>query len=68
MKHSTPGVPRILLVEDNPGEALLTREALRAARIANTLEWVQDGDEAMDFLHRSGKRLHTISVPYYLQE
>jgi two-component system response regulator len=46
---------RILLVEDNAGDALLTREALRDAKMANTLEWVQDGVEAMAFLRRQGK-------------
>lgn len=46
---------QILLVEDNPGDALLTREALRDAKMANSLEWVQDGIEAMAFLRRQGK-------------
>ena len=46
---------KILLVEDNPGDALLTREALRDAKMTNRLDWVQDGVEAMDFLRRQGK-------------
>jgi two-component system response regulator len=46
---------KILLVEDNAGDALLTREALRDAKMANTLEWVQDGVEAMAFLRREGR-------------
>ncbi|MBL8504311.1 MAG: response regulator [Rhodocyclaceae bacterium] len=45
----------MLLVEDNPGDALLTREALRDAKMANRLDWVQDGVEAMDYLRRQGK-------------
>lgn len=44
----------ILLVEDNPGDAELTREALADAKIANTLSVVVDGEEAMDFLHTRG--------------
>ena len=42
----------ILLVEDNPGDVRLTREALRRGRVANTLHVVGDGDEALAFLRR----------------
>ncbi len=45
----------ILLVEDNPGDADLTREALENSKINNTLSVVCDGEEAMDFLRRCGK-------------
>lgn len=44
----------ILLVEDNPGDVRLTREALRDAKILNEIHVVKDGVEAMDFLHREG--------------
>ena len=40
----------ILLVEDNPGDVRLTREALREGRIANRLSVAGDGDEAMELL------------------
>jgi chemotaxis family two-component system response regulator Rcp1 len=43
---------RILLVEDNPGDARLAVEALRESRVRNDLHHVKDGVEAMDFLHR----------------
>jgi two-component system, chemotaxis family, response regulator Rcp1 len=42
----------ILLVEDNPGDARLTQEALREGKIYNHLHIVPDGVEAMAFLHR----------------
>jgi chemotaxis family two-component system response regulator Rcp1 len=42
----------ILLVEDNPGDVRLTREALKDAKVANTLHVVEDGVSALDFLHR----------------
>jgi len=42
----------ILLVEDNPGDVRLTREAFEESQIANTLHVVTDGIEALDFLHR----------------
>jgi chemotaxis family two-component system response regulator Rcp1 len=44
----------ILLVEDNPGDVRLAREALQAAKVMNRLSVVGDGVEAMDFLHQVG--------------
>ena len=50
------GVPiEILLVEDNPGDVRLTREALRGARVRNNLHLAADGVEALAFLRRQGK-------------
>lgn len=45
----------ILLVEDNPGDARLTREALRDAKVRNNLHVAPDGVEALAFLRRQGK-------------
>jgi two-component system, chemotaxis family, response regulator Rcp1 len=45
----------ILLVEDNPGDVALTREALEAAGTAHRLHVVEDGTDAIDFLFRRGK-------------
>jgi len=42
----------ILLVEDNPADVRLTREALREAKVINSLHVVRDGMEALDFLHK----------------
>jgi two-component system, chemotaxis family, response regulator Rcp1 len=44
----------ILLVEDNPGDVRLTREALKEAKIRNNLSVASDGVEAMAFLRREG--------------
>ena len=44
----------ILLVEDNPGDARLAQESLKESKIRNTIHWVQDGLDAMKFLHRQG--------------
>jgi chemotaxis family two-component system response regulator Rcp1 len=44
----------ILLVEDNPGDVRLTREALKEAKIRNRLSVAGDGVEAMAFLRREG--------------
>jgi two-component system, chemotaxis family, response regulator Rcp1 len=45
----------ILLVEDNPGDVELTREALDMAKVANRLHVVDDGADAVDFLFRRGR-------------
>jgi chemotaxis family two-component system response regulator Rcp1 len=45
----------ILLVEDNPGDARLTQEALKESKMLNNLHHVRDGVEAMEFLRREGK-------------
>ena len=45
----------ILLIEDNPGDARLAREALRDAKVRNNLSWVPDGVEGMAYLRREGK-------------
>lgn len=45
----------ILLVEDNPGDVRLTREALQEARVLNRLHVVSDGVEAVDFLKHRGR-------------
>jgi two-component system, chemotaxis family, response regulator Rcp1 len=45
----------ILLVEDNPGDVELTREALNFAKVSNRLSVVDDGADAVDFLLRKGK-------------
>jgi two-component system, chemotaxis family, response regulator Rcp1 len=49
------GAARILLVEDNPGDVRLTIEALKEGKILNEVSVVEDGVEALDYLHRKGK-------------
>ena len=44
----------ILLVEDNPGDADLAREALENSKMNNHLQVVDDGEKAMAFLRREG--------------
>lgn len=45
----------ILLVEDNPGDVRLTREALKEAKVINHLTVLKDGVEALAFLRREGQ-------------
>ena len=44
----------ILLVEDNPGDVRLTREALKEAKVINNLTVLKDGVEALAFLRQQG--------------
>ncbi len=44
----------ILLVEDNPDDEILTLRALKKASVANRIEVVRDGAEALDFVFGSG--------------
>ena len=44
----------VLLVEDNPADFRLTQEALKEAKIRNTLHSATDGVEALDFLYARG--------------
>lgn len=50
--HASP--IEILLIEDNPGDARLTAEALRNTKISNKLVVVEDGIEALAYLRREG--------------
>lgn len=45
----------ILLVEDNPADVRLTVEALKEEKVYNNLHIVNDGEEALAFLHKTGK-------------
>lgn len=45
----------ILMVEDNPGDVRLTREALAEGKVFNNLHVVSDGEEAMEFLLQQGR-------------
>lgn len=45
----------ILIVEDNKGDARLIKEIFNESKLYNSLYFVSDGVEAMDFLRKSGK-------------
>ena len=50
----SPRPIHILLVEDNPGDARLTKEALKEGKVRNDLVVVPDGVEAMAYLRQTG--------------
>ena len=45
----------VLLVEDDPGDVLMTKEAFADNKVKNNLSVVSDGVEALAFLRREGK-------------
>ncbi|NHC44302.1 response regulator [Motilibacter aurantiacus] len=45
----------VLLVEDDPGDVLMTREAFADNKVANNLYVVSDGVKAMEFLRKEGE-------------
>jgi CheY-like chemotaxis protein len=51
----TPKAIEVLLVEDDPGDVLMTREAFEDNKVANRLSVVQDGVSALEFLRKEGQ-------------
>ncbi|GAA2597446.1 response regulator [Dactylosporangium fulvum] len=45
----------VLLVEDDPGDVLMTQEAFEEHKVRNKLNVVPDGEEALAYLRREGK-------------
>jgi len=50
-----PRPVEILLIEDNPGDVRLTKEALKEGKIINNLHVTEDGVEALAYLRKQGK-------------
>ncbi len=48
----------ILLVEDNPHDAEMTLRSLRKHNFANSVHWVKDGADALEFMFREGAYVH----------
>ncbi len=51
----------ILLIEDNEGDIILTREALEQANKSNTIAIARDGKEALDYLNKTGAFINSVS-------
>ncbi len=50
----------ILLAEDNPGDARLTIEGFKDAKVNNEITVVEDGIEALAYLRRQGKYANAV--------
>jgi CheY-like chemotaxis protein len=56
MMPKPPGQPiEVLLVEDDPGDVLLVREAFEDNKLLNTLNVVSDGERTLAYLRREGE-------------
>ncbi|VTR75398.1 Response regulator rcp1 [Cellulomonas hominis] len=58
MSHSavlTSHDARVLLIEDDPGDRLLVEEVFDEHGVSGNLRSVEDGVQALDFLHRRGE-------------
>lgn len=51
----------ILLIEDNEGDIVLTLEALKEARVNNTIDVVRDGEQAMQYLNKEGEFRNSVT-------
>lgn len=56
----------VLLVEDDPGDELMTREAFEENKIGNRLHVARDGEEALDFLYQRGQHAEAPKVDLVL--
>ena len=55
MNQLTPTSPiELLLVEDDPGDVLMTTEALEESKLLTSLHVVRDGEDAVAFLRQEG--------------
>lgn len=59
MPHSQP----ILLVEDSPEDFEATLRAFQKSGLKNTVLRCEDGDEALDYLHRRGEYADPVRSP-----
>ena len=56
--HAEP--VEILLVEDDPGDVLMTTEALAESKVLNNLHVVNNGEEALRFLLQEGEHADAV--------
>ena len=53
-EHGEGQAVHVLLVEDDPGDVLMTREAFGHYKLRNVLHVVTDGEQALQFLRQTG--------------
>ncbi|HBR17871.1 MAG: hypothetical protein A3G39_02040 [Deltaproteobacteria bacterium RIFCSPLOWO2_12_FULL_43_16] len=57
--YTNNGMIEILMVEDNPADIRLTKEAFKDAKMLNNLHVVNNGEDAMAFLRKHGNYVNT---------
>jgi CheY-like chemotaxis protein len=55
MSTAVLGAADVLLVEDDPGDVMLTRDSFEDCHLGLNLHVASDGEEALGFLHRAGE-------------
>ncbi len=55
---------KILMAEDDPDDRLMIKEALAEAQIINAIEFVNDGEELLDYLYKRDKFAYLKGEPY----
>ncbi len=53
-----------LIAEDDPDDRLLINEAFQESLVSNSIYFVEDGVELMDYLNRQGRYKDPIGCPY----
>ena len=53
----------IVVADDDPDDRMLTKDALDECRLANVVDFVEDGEELMDYLSRRGQFKHLAKSP-----
>lgn len=53
----------ILCAEDDPEDRMLIEDAMEDSRLVNELQFVEDGEQLMDYLHRHGKYAELSNAP-----
>jgi CheY-like chemotaxis protein len=62
MSESSSGHPiEVLLVEDDPGDVLMTQEAFHDYKISNNLNVVTNGEDAISYLRKQGPYAHALT-------
>ena len=60
-EHQPPAPIEILLVEDDPGDVLMTREAFSDYKIANRLNVVSNGEDAIAYMRKQGRFVDAVT-------
>jgi CheY-like chemotaxis protein len=53
----------ILMADDDPDDRMFAREALEESRVLNELRFVEDGEELLEYLNRTGRYTEPGSAP-----
>jgi CheY-like chemotaxis protein len=61
--NAEPKPITILMADDDPDDRLLTADALKEARLINDIRFVENGEELLEYLRRTGKFAAPVDAP-----